>query len=183
MRNLSPREARMVAVLVLISLIAIADIAVVQPLIDGFADRAEERSDLLARYSANDRTIAAIPRLRREAEAQNRLLPRYTLAANDAASADEALRDRMQPVFTTVGGDFRGGEDVAAAPGMADARISGRLSNEQLLAALARLQNAEPYLTITGLEVGADEALVTGKAANLDVQIEAAIPYHATAAR
>ncbi|MFK9781021.1 hypothetical protein ACJEM9_24915, partial [Escherichia coli] len=74
MRALSPREARLVAVLILIALIALVQGLVIGPIISGFAARSAERADLTLRYAANDRMIAAIPRLRRQAQARNAAL-------------------------------------------------------------------------------------------------------------
>jgi hypothetical protein len=180
---MSPRERRLVALLVLVAMIALADLAVIAPIADGFADRARQREDLQARYYANDRIIAAIPRLRRQAEAQNKLLDHFALAAPDAGTASDMLREKLQAAVTAAGGDFRGGEDMPPLPGSVATRVSARLSSAQLFTLLAQVQNAHPLITITALGVGADDALVTGQAATLDVRLEASVPYHPAPAR
>jgi general secretion pathway protein M len=182
--TLSPRQSQAAALFILLALLTFVTLVIVQPLVSGFYERAAQRRQLALQYSANDRNIAAIPRLRRMAEAHERLLGDFVLTAPDAASAGEALRQRMQTAIITLGGDFRGGEDIPPpAAGQAAARITARISSNQLNLLLASIQNSKPFLTITALVIGADEALVTGQASTLDVQIEASIPYRPAAKR
>ncbi len=195
MPALSPRESRLLAILLLVAALALADILVVLPVQNGFAERARQRQLLLARYAANDRLIGAIPRLARAAAQRDRLLAGYTLAAPDAASAADALRDRLQAAANAVGGDFHGTEDIAQAPGANGSaspngplnkvatRAAVRLSAAQLTQFLAALENARPYVTITALAVRADDTLVTGHATTLEVTLEAAIAYHSASVR
>jgi hypothetical protein len=189
MRPLSARESRLLAVLLLVAAVTLVDVVVVQPLLDGFTARAQQRQVLLARYAANDRLIGAIPRLAREAAQRDRLLAGYTLSAPDAGTAADALRDRVQAAATAVGGDFHGAEDIVQAPGASGpasdvaVRATLRLSAKQLTKFLATLENARPFVTITALAVRADDTLVTGQATTLDVTLEAAIPYHPASAR
>lgn len=181
LRSLSARESRLLAVLVAVALVVLADLAVIAPVLSGFADRASEREALLARHAANQRAIAAIPRLRRMAEAQGRGLADFALAAPDAATASDLLRERLQAQIGAAGGDFRGAEDVPARAGHVAARITARLAPGQLATFLAGAQNARPAIVITSLVIGADEALVTGHANQLDVQLEASVPFHPAA--
>ena len=183
MRAMSPREARLVAVLGLVAALALIDVAVVQPIADGCAARAEARRALAVQYLANDRVIAAIPRLARAARAATARAGDFALAAPDAGSASEALRERMQAAITAAGGDFRGGDDVPAADGRVAARIAARLSGAQLGSVIARIENGTPSPIITGVTVSAGDALVTGHAATMDVTLEAQVPWHVAAAR
>jgi hypothetical protein len=174
---LSRRQAQVAAVLILLALLALIYAIIIGPLVSGFYERAAQRKQLALQYSANDRNIAGIPRLRRMAEAHEQLLGDFVLTAPDAATAGEALRQRLQTGIIGTGGEFRGGEDIPAAAGQAATRITARISSNQLNLLLAGVQNSKPFLTITALVIGADEALVTGQASTLDVQIEASIPY------
>ena len=183
MRALSRREARLVAVLILIVALVVADLALVQPLVDGFADRTGARSRLITRYGTNERLIAAVPRLVREAERRDAALIRYVLPAHDASTATDALRQTIQSTTSAVGGDFRGSEDVPAPPGLAATRASLRLTAPQLGRLLAALENSRPLITVTALSVGADDALVTGRATDLDVQMDCSLAYAARHAR
>ena len=188
MRALSPRESRLLAIALLLAAVTLVDVVVVQPLVGGFAARAEQRQELLAHYAANDRLIGAIPRLGREAAQRDRLLAGYALAAPDAGTAADALRDRLEGAANAVGGDFHGGEDVVrpsnpfGAANRVATRITLRLSATQLTRFLALVQNARPFVTIDALSVSADDTLVTGQATTLEVTLEAAIAYHPPAA-
>jgi hypothetical protein len=189
MRALSARESRLLAVLLLVAAVALVDVVVVQPLLDGFTARAQQRQMLLARYAANDRLIGAIPRLAREAAQRDRLLAGYALSASDAGTAADALRDRLQAAATSAGGDFHGAEDIGQPPapggstGAVAIRATLRLSAAQLTKFLETLENARPFVTITALAVRADDTLVTGQATTLDVTLEAAIPYRPASTR
>jgi hypothetical protein len=178
MRTLSKRESRLLAVLLLLVAVALVDVVVVQPLLDGFATRAQQRQELLARYAANDRLIGAIPRLGREAAQRERQLTGYTLAAPDAAAASDILRNRLEAAANAVGGDFHGGEDVAGPPGSVATRITLRLSAAQLTQFLMVLENARPFVTINALAISAADTLVTGQSTTLNVNLEVAIAYH-----
>ncbi|WP_353229028.1 type II secretion system protein GspM [Novosphingobium sp.] len=183
MRALSPRESRLVAVLLLLAALALVYVAVIQPLFGGFADRADAREALLTRYAANNRTIAAIPRLGRQAAARSRQTARYALIAADRATAADQLRDRMQAAANAVGGEFHGAEDVTAAPAMMAMRVAMRVPAGKLPALIAAVENAPPLLTITGLAVSADDALVSGATSNLDVKFDIAIAFRPAATR
>lgn len=183
-RSLTPRQSQAAAVAILLVVLAVVAFLIVGPLIAGFQQRAAQREQFALQYGANARNIAAIPRLRRMAGAHEQLLGDFLLEAPDAATAGEALRQRLQAAIVALGGEFRGGEDIApSAAGQAAVRVTARLSEGQLSQLLASVQNSKPYLTITAVVIGADEALVTGQASALDVQIEASIPYRPAAKR
>ncbi|WP_420383917.1 type II secretion system protein GspM [Novosphingobium sp.] len=183
MRALAPRESRLVAVLLLIAALGLFDLVVVDPLISGFAARAQQREALQARYAANERTIAAIPRLSRQAAARAHQADLYTLNAADMPTAADALRDRMQAAANAVGAEFHGAEDLPGAPGMIAARVAMRVPAGKLAPLIAAIENATPLVTIKGLSVSADDALLSGAAASLDVKLEIAIAFHAAARR
>jgi general secretion pathway protein M len=183
MRALSPRESRLAAIGLLVAVLAMVDFAVIQPLFNGFSDRAQQRQELLARYAANDRTIAAIPRLSREASRRKGQTTLYVLTAADTATAGDLLRDRMQAIANNAGAEFHGGEDVAAPPGMVATRFAMRVPAGKLAPLLAAIENAPPLVIINGLSVSADDALVTGNASSLEVKIEDAIANRPAAAR
>jgi|GEM_PF-1955360 len=183
MRALSKREARLVAVAILIAALVLADLVLVQPLIGGFSDRAATRAQLTDRYVANARLIGAVPRLVREAARREAAIGRFVAPDRDGGAASDALRQRVQSATSAVGGDFRGSEDLPGLPGTAVTRASLRLNAEQLDRLIALIENGRPLITISALAVGADDALVTGRATDLDVQIELSLAYHASAKR
>ncbi|WP_179505183.1 MULTISPECIES: type II secretion system protein GspM [unclassified Sphingomonas] len=182
-RPLSPREAKLVAGAILLAAMGLAWLGVVQPIIAGFADRAAQREQLLARQAANDRMIAAVPRLRRAAQEHQRALGAYALKAGDAPAATGQLRAALQAALIAAGGTFRGAEDLPPPPGRVACRLSARLSPDQLGRFLALAQNHRPALVITALAINAEDALVTGRATALDVQLEASAPVFLAASR
>ncbi len=171
------------ALLILIAVLVAADLGIVQPLLDGFADRAAARTQLTARYVANARLIGAVPRLVREAGRRDVALARYVAPERDAGAASDMLRQRVQAATSAVGGTFRGSEDVAGSPGTVVTRTSLRLTAPQLDRLIALIENGRPLITISALSVGAEDALVTGRATDLDVQIEVSLAYHAAPKR
>lgn len=183
MRSLSARESRLLAVLALIAAIAAVDLAVVDPLVSGFAQRRTERQALQARLDANNRMIAAIPRLRRQAEAGQRAMARYVLTAPDPESAGQMLRDHLQNAVHAVGGEFRGSEDFPPVRDRVTVRIDAAVTAGQLAALLAGIQNSPPFLTIGSLVVNADDAAIVGQASQLEIQLEASVPLRLSRAR
>lgn len=183
MRALSKRESRLVAVMILIIALVLADLIVVQPLISGFTERAQARRDLAMRYAANQRLIAAIPRLVREAARHDAALGRFVLAAPDAGAAADVLHQRVQSAVNAVGGSFRGSEDLPPTPGAVATRASLRLTTAQLARAIALLENGSPLITVTAIATGADDALVTGTATDLDVQLDLTLAFRPAPAR
>lgn len=182
-RTLSPREARLIAILVLVAVIALVWLLVVGPIAAGFAERSAQRTELGLRLAANDRLIASVPRLRRAAEARDRALGAVIQIAPDAATANGALRDRLQAAVVATGGSFRGAEDLPATRTRVACRLRARLSPDQLNRFLVLVQNTRPALVITSLVVGGEDALVTGRASDLDVQLEASLPVRLAASR
>jgi hypothetical protein len=176
MRPTTPREQRLIAIGLLVLAIALAWLAVVSPILDGFAERTERRERLLLEYQHNARSIAAIPRLRRQAERQGDSLSRFVLAAPDIAAARQLLRERIERVVTEAGGEFLAGEDADAPAGWVAIRAGGRMTRDQLARSLARLQDEPPWLVISALDVSADQALVNGRLNPMEVSLEAQVP-------
>ncbi|TNE30087.1 type II secretion system protein GspM [Sphingobium sp. CFD-2] len=183
MRPVSPRERRLVALLILVGLIALVWFLIVAPIAAGFSARAEKRNELNLLYLHNQRTIAAVPRLRRQAEEARRRIDTYVIAAPNIEQGREALKQRLQRVVERSGGEVRALGDAEGDAGWARASISARMTLPQLVATLDQLQNTPPWLVVETLSVEANDALVTGQSSIMDVQIEAAIPFRAAAAR
>ncbi|MDF0487768.1 type II secretion system protein GspM [Sphingomonas sp. H39-1-10] len=183
MKPVSARERRLVALLVLVAMIAFAWFAIVAPIANGFAVRAERRQQLLLRYTHNVRTIAAVPRLRRQAESQFAASRPFAIAAANREQARNWLNDRLQRSIERVDGEFRDVADVDGREGWARARVTARLTLPQLTELLAQVQNSPPWLIVESLSIGANDALVTGQSSTMDVQLEASIPLRSTSAR
>lgn len=174
MRALSPRESRGLALLIAVAALTVVLLGVVEPFVDGFADRAAQRAALVARHDANARMIAAIPRLVREAARRDAALDRYLLPTADPAAAADLLRTRVSAASAAAGADFRGTEDGPASPGKAVIHVSVRATADQAQKLIAALENGHPALLVNALTVNADAALVAGSATELDLGFDLA---------
>jgi hypothetical protein len=182
MRPVSARERRLVALLILVALVAAAYYLLIVPVAAGFAARAAERERLTLRYVHDLRTIAAIPRLRREAEAMHAALGDYVSDARTVEAGREALRDRLQAVLARSGGTLGDSEDAEGAPGWARIRATARLTLPQLVALLDQVQHQRPWLVIEGLSVTAAEG-APGNAMPLEVDLDVSVPIRTPALR
>lgn len=183
MKPLSARERKLVAVLLLLGVIALAWLVAVQPLLGGFAARAERTQELADQYAQNERLIARIPQLRRAAEDQRKQRAAFALAAPDAGQAAEMLKERLETTLTAGGGELRGTEAVETRPGWARASVNAVVSNGQLIDWLGALSARQPYLVLESLTIGADRAINSNHADLMDVKLEASIPLSSPHAR
>lgn len=182
-RTLSPRERRLLAVMILMAVVALLWFAIVGPVLDGFAERRERRQQLTQLYAHNVRVIGGIPRARRRAERQREQAGAFVLVAANPDQGREALRIRLQQAIEAAGGAFREGADAESPAGTVRVRATARVSQAQLSLVLNRLQNAPPFLIVGSLSIAADGALVATGPSPLDVQIEAVMPFRAGRAR
>lgn len=177
MTSLSLREQRLVALFILMLLLFLLSQLLLAPVVDGFAERKEERARLVAAYQRNDALVASMPLMRRRLEAQRADRSRFALAAPSPAAASDRLRERLGDRFAAAGGVLRGMEESAARAGWIGASINGDLTLDQLSTLLADLQNQPPYLVVTNLTIVADRAFQSGKLDVMNVKIDVAIPY------
>lgn len=176
MRALSPRERRLVAIGLLVLAVALVQLLVIAPILNGFTERAARREQLLLEYRHNARAIAGIPRIRRQAERQRETIARFAIDTRSPEEAHQWLRERIERVVTEVGGEFEAGEDADAPAGWVGVRTSARLTLDQLTRALARLGDEPPWLVVTALDLSADQALVNGRLNPMETTFEAQIP-------
>jgi general secretion pathway protein M len=185
MNGLTARERRLVAVAILLAVIAAAWIAVVSPLMAGFAAREAERQSLLAEYQRDQRLIASIPGLRAQAEAQKRNAAAFALTAPSQLQAQEALRQRIIAAMTATGAGAPTVQDVQAdlPAGWIGARAEVQLTRGQLNETLRVLENEEPYVVVDYISIDAEQAFRTGHASPLDVRLELSVPFRLADAR
>lgn len=176
MNQLSPRERRLVAIGLALAALALVWLALLGPLLSGFAERASQRERLTAQYLQNERMIARIGALRRAAETQAQGAADFVASARDAEAASEMLKTRLADSLTRAGGELRASEGIEAQPGWVRASVSGVVSYPQLVVWLDRLSNDPPYLVVELLSVSADRAINTNRLDLMDVQLEASIP-------
>ncbi|VXD01446.1 type II secretion system protein GspM [Sphingomonas sp. 8AM] len=180
-RALSPRERRLVALLILVALLALCWFVIVSPIVAGFAERAAARDALSLRYMHDLQTIAAIPRLRRQAEEERAALAPLILRVRGGDDAREWLKSRLQRTVEQSGGEWRDAVDAGAPPGWAGARADARLTEPQLVGVLKALQIGPPWLVVGRLTVVADGAAVPKDPSVLEVQVDVMVPIRAAA--
>ena len=179
MRPLSARERKLVALALLVGAVAVVWLAVVQPLMGGFSERADERQRLLQTWRRNERLIAALPAWRAAAEQQRRTAVRFSIDAPSERLAAEALKARIQQLASDEGFNVTGVEDVSdlAAPGEVRVRADAELTLTQLCDSLRRLETEGAFTIVDFLAISADRALASGRAAPLDVRLELTSAY------
>lgn len=176
MTNLSDRERRLVAILILIALITLVWLAIVSPILAGFESRAAERERLALVQASNQRLIDNVALLRRQAEMQKADMARFHVIAPTPEAASEQLKDRVSALIGEADGEVRALQDVEAESGRIALRIEVRLGEAQLPRLLERLQNAEPLLVLRTLSVSAPGSLGADPSApssrNLDIRLD-----------
>jgi Tfp pilus assembly protein PilO len=177
MRPLSPRERKLVAVLILVLAISLVLTIVIGPVVSGFSDRAARREALVQTFHANEQRIGSLNALQAEAERQVGQMRALFMAAPDAEEAGEALRERIETAAQEAGGDIKTSEAVPAEQGWARAAVDVRMSHAQLATLLARLNALKPAIAVDTLTVIADDALTNSRSDLLDVRLEATAPF------
>jgi hypothetical protein len=177
MRPLEPRERKIVAVAILVAALVLVWYALVNPLLVGFIDRAEERSELLATYQKNQRVLAGISNWREEADAQTATQSQYAIVAPTKVLAAENLKQRLNRLANMVGGSVQTVSELPdESEGWVRVRADMQLTMSQLYKSLTRLENEAPYVVVGYVSVVADRAVQTGHLATMDVRIEVSAP-------
>lgn len=180
MKPVTARERKLVAIGLLVGLIGLVWLGVVQPIINGFGERAERRETLVGQYSQNSRLIARIGLLRRAAEDQRKRSGAYAIFAPNAEQASELLKERLEASLIKAGGELRSTESVETRQGWVQASAAAAVSNDQLVRWLGLLGTEEPFLSMESLTVAADRALNSNRPDVMDVKLEASIPLGET---
>ena len=176
MARISPRERRLLAVLILIAAGAAVWLGIVAPIIDGFSSRADERTRLALVYAGNARLLASIGRLRKLVTQQRSDAEIYRIVAPTPLAADEILKARLGDTVARAGGRTRSVQEVDGEPGRVRAWVEARMSLPQLVETLTALENQTPLLALTSLSVAADPS-ADRRADLLNVRIEASARY------
>lgn len=175
MKQLTAREQKLAAIGLLVAAFALVWLGLVMPVYGSFAANADRRTELRLQYVQNERLIARTSALRRAAEEQRRLKSLYALDAPNTEQASERLKERLEASLVKAGGELRATESIEAPAGWVRASATALVSNEQLAAWLALLNNEQPYLAMESLTIVADRALNSGRLDLMDVKIEVSI--------
>lgn len=183
MKTPSPREQRLIALLILIAACAMAWIGIGQPIMEGFDQRREERAQLLLVHQRNQQAAAALPLLRAAARSQRTDAARFNLPATNAADADLRLREVIRAAAGRNEIVMKPSQSNPTRPGWASVRVDGVAGLDALGRFLADLQNGQPLVLVTSTNIAANKAFQTGAAAPMEIQLEVSAPYDASAIR
>jgi general secretion pathway protein M len=174
MKPLTPRERRLVAVGLLVAAIAAVYLIILQPLVGGFFDRAQQKVDLRETYVRDQKLIAALPALRAAAETQRASQPRFAIAAQNEILAAETLKGRLQRIAADEGFTVRAIDDLQAdAPqGAVKLRTDLTLTLTQFYETIRRLQNEDTYVVVDFTSVSADRSYGANRLEPIDVRLE-----------
>jgi Tfp pilus assembly protein PilO len=174
MRRLSPRESRLVAIGILVAVFAGVWLLLIEPLIEGFGTRADERASLLQTYATNENIIAGAQVWKQQLAEQEQTADRYAIAAPTDALAAEQLKNRLSRMASEAGGTLTAVQDVqdGVQPGTVRIHVDMQMTLGQLYKTLARLESEEPYVVVESLSVVADDALKTGHLGPMAVRME-----------
>lgn len=183
MKTPSLREQRLIAILILIAVVAIIWLGMVQPMIDGFAERRAERAQLLAQHQRNQQMAASLPLLRAAARRQREDAARFALPAASVDAAQDGLRDLVGRIAARNNIVIKKSQSETSRPGWSSLRINGVLRLDQLARFMADIQNEQPLILIESTSIAANAALQSGVAAPMEVQLEISAPFDASAIR
>jgi Tfp pilus assembly protein PilO len=178
MRTLSERESRLLAVLLLVAAISLVMLVLVNPVIDGFRERAALRERLGQEFRVNEQRIASLNSLEHEALQQQDAMRARFITGPDADEAGETLREKIEATAIASGANVKATE---AIPSTDDAwvrvALEAQLSHAQFATLLARLNQQEPAVVVETVVVSASEALNDPKSDLLNVRLEASAPF------
>lgn len=178
MTKLSPRESRLLAILILVAAIALVSLAVIVPVVGSFRDRAPKRDQLALTFQANERRIANLNALQRAAQDQAVAIRGMFIVAPNADEAGEALREQLESAGTSVNVTIKATEaGISADADWARASLEARMTNAQLAQLLERLNQIKPAVVVETITIIAEDALTNRKSDQIDVRIEAAAPF------
>ena len=178
MRTLSPRESRLIALLILVAAIALVILVVINPIAGSFRDRAAKREELAFTFQSNELRIANLNALQHAAEDQAEAQRGLYIVPANADEAGEALREQLESAAQGVGATIKATEaGVSSEEGRTRASLEARLGTGQLSQLLDRLNLAKPVLVIETMNVVAEEQLTNSKSDQIDVRLEASAPF------
>jgi len=181
MRSLSPRLARALAVTLLAAALWLAYIAVVAPVVDGYAEARATVARLAPAVARGGSGEADLPALTAELARLKQTQPStegFLHSANEALAAAE-LQGRLNSVVAAVRGELRSTQILAARDEGAFRRVSirGQIAVDlaQLQRVLYDLEAGSPFLFLDNVDIRARPAPARGRSedeALLDVHFD-----------
>lgn len=183
MRSLQPRERQLAAIALLITAIAVVWLAIIQPIIGGFVDRAERRRELLQKYARDERLMTQLQSIARAAAMQRREASLFYVPAPDAATASSILTNRLARSAADPGVHILNIEELASSPGQVRMRAQLRTGLPEAIRFIDRVLNGAPLVALDGLAIIADSDADQPHSGQLDVSFEVSASYTAPPSR
>ncbi len=176
MNRLSAREQRLIALAILVGVIALAWIAVVSPIVRGFADRREARAIAVADIQRNARLISSFGAVRGEAAALRRALGVYALSAASPPAAIQAARERLARAVASQAGTLQALRNQPSPAELVRLQADMRITLAGLVGLLHQLEDGRPYAVVDALSVTTGDA-AAGPLAPLEIRLEISYSY------
>jgi hypothetical protein len=177
MNDLSSRERRLIALLLLVLAIAAAWFTIAEPIVDGFAARAAEREQLAEEQVRGQRLIGTLRFWRSQAARQHATSAAFAMRAQNADAASELAKQRLLSVVLAQGGVVKTIHEQPGAPGEVRLRAELQLTLTQLTSSLRLIEDQKPYVIIEKLSIASDQAAVSGRLSPMDVSIDLGFPF------
>ncbi len=173
MRPLTQRERRLVALAILTGLAALVWVGVIDPVVVGAIRRAQDRQDLQEQVERAERLAAILPNLRSSAARQTAQTRQYVIEAASPIQAAELLKQRIGTVMQDEGGKVKSVQSVdeSGKDQWVTVRADIQATHDQLIRAIAKLEDEEPNAVIDSLSVAADRSAATGRLEQLEISL------------
>ena len=187
MNMLAARERRLIALALLLALVAVVWLGAVRPLIEGFADRADQRATALEDYARNARMIHASPHWRATARRMAISASAFELAQTGEASALEAARERLARQLAAAGAVVHAirpqpsGSSSSSSSGSGGVRLRADFQIELagLMQVLRRVHDQAPSGLVDSLSIASDPAAAAARGRALEVRLDVSYAYAA----
>jgi len=170
-------QRKAIAIAMLLMAVAVVYLLMVRPVLDTLAEQRDRRELLTLQYQRGERLVASIPRMRHIIEMQAPQQAQFVITARSDAAARDYLQERLRDTLAKLGADLSSAEAVDSPPGSVAISATTKLAMPQLLQLMSRMENEKPYVLLNGLNIAANDALVSGRLDPVDVKIDLSIPY------
>ncbi len=151
------RNGRWLALALAALSVVVVWLAFVSPLLDWYGARSQQLTTLRARAAHEEAQIAALPLLRREAEAASKTPTHSVLAGKTDAIAGAALQEQVQSMAGAVSAQLTSAETLPAEQVGAYRRIGVRVELSAQLPVIVQLlksiEEAEPTMLVDDLRL------------------------------
>lgn len=178
--TLARRERRLIALGLLVLAFALAWFVIVRPIQAGFADREDEREQLLTTYARGERVIGAMRATRAALRRQRAGAPDWALDASSPALATDLLRETVLNAARAQHATVASVQETQAQPGTVAVRADLTTTPDRVAALVVALENLRPWPVVEQFNIVADRALEAPGGAPIDVRVDLSVRFNAS---